>query len=61
MAKSTGLLTVKIRFVWWVKPYLWLARLAILPFETFMDEDCVETYCGRHAGFVARHGIRVSL
>lgn len=42
----------------WVRPFLWLAYVAVVPFWQAVDLDF---YAERVGGFVAKHGLKIKV
>lgn len=56
MARTVG--TLRVKFKWWVRPFLALGVIAVYPFAPVMDDWQLEGYCERIAQIVATHGIK---
>lgn len=55
-----SMLTVKlsVKQRWWVRPFLGLAHVAVVPFWQVVDLDF---YAHRVAAFVAKHGLKIKV
>jgi len=62
MAKITVSLACSIK--WWVQPYLWAAARATAVVSMArggLSDEQVERLAQKHAEFVTKHGVRISV
>lgn len=56
--ESMMTVTVSVKQRWWVRPFLWLAYVSVVPFWQVVDLDF---YAERVAAFVAKHGLKIKV
>lgn len=59
MAQSEISISIRVRFRWWVYPFLAAAIVAALPFAPFMGDRDIAAYSARIVSFVAERGLKV--
>jgi len=50
---------LRVKFKWWVRPFLMAGVIAAYPLAFAMSDDQIDDYCEALALIVAEHGVRL--